>query len=417
MRLRPLFVVSLPCLLVAASAAAQNEQTIPAITPPAGTAKGASFDEQFVDQGNLQAKELAARENISIGEATRRLRLEHNAAKAARRLAQQYPDTFGGMEVDPNSSGIRFKAHFVGGSSPENRGKIATASSDPEVTSSTDVVSSALSVSAVKQLGASLVQQIRRASIEADVGVDPFTGRVTFLAKDSGALRNAISQGSITAPADYAIEQSNGIVSTTTLIAGAAWNAPYGNAALCTTGFAVIYNSVTKGISTAGHCDINSPAEYNATFSSMYGNTGGVPLTFKQEWTSNNVDFQWHTASSSNPISPEFWEGSTSVTVSGVAQSLSGETLCKFGRTTYKTCAKINSQWFFDKNGYGYFLRLDNTAPGAFLTKEGDSGGPVFSGSIAKGWIHGRDDSGNAYYMPVTELYNNVPGMQVLCIC
>lgn len=106
-----------------------------------------------------------------------------------------------------------------------------------------------------------------------------------------------------------------------------------------------------------------------------------------------------------------------SSSLTGAAQSLTGETLCKFGRTTGQTCGKVDANWTWDPNFSGYYLRMNTATSGTFLTLEGDSGGPVYSGSIAKGWIHGRDGTGNAYFMPVTEFYNKVPSMQVLCVC
>lgn len=407
------FSTAVVALAFCGMANAQNQQPgrVPESVTTTGTARGATFEGPFADPGNLQAKELATREGISVGEATRRLRMMHKAGQLARRLEQQAPETFAGMEVDDSPAGIRFKAHFVGGASEANRSRLAAAGPDPEIAGNTDVADASLSISAVKQLGNSLLQQTLQAGVNTDFGIDPFSGRVTFLAKDPAALRRAIANGVVRAPQDHQIEQSEGIIPTTALIAGAAYNAQYGNYAKCTMGFSILSNSTTRGASTAGHCDIHSPAQYNATFGSNYGDAGGVTLTFRQEWVTNNLDFQWHTVASPHTIEPQFWEGSSAVTVTGAAQSFAGETLCKFGRTTGKTCGTVDSQWWYD-SPYGYFLKLNNAS-----VIEGDSGGPVFSGSIAKGWIHGRDGSGNGYFMPVTELYNKVPSMQVLCIC
>lgn len=418
--MRATHTIALISLLSFADAAvAQNRQPggIPEGVPAMGKAGGATFDEPFADPGNLQAKALASREGISVGEATRRLRMVHKAGQLARRLERQSPESFSGMEVVETSTNVRFMARFVGGDKPENRARLETGRPDAELQGQLDVADASLSRSALVQTGDRLIREVRAAGVDADVAVNPFTGLVQFLAKDAAAMRAAIEGGAVRPPANYRIEQSEGIIPTTTLIAGAAYNAQFGNYAECTTGFAVLQSGTTRGISTAGHCDINSPAQYNGAFASHYGDAGGVTITYKQEWITNNLDFQWHTVASPHAVSPEYWDGASAITVTGAGQSLSGETLCKFGRTTGKTCGKVDPAWHWDVNYTGYFLRLNTSAPGTFLTLEGDSGGPVFSGSIAKGWIHGRDGTGNAYYMPVTELYNKVPSMQVLCIC
>lgn len=262
-----------------------------------------------------------------------------------------------------------------------------------------------------------MLQEIRSAQLDSDFGVNPLDGSITFLARDPTAVRNAIAAGKITPPKTYKVEESGGILPTASLIGGAAWNAYYGEYAKCTIGFPVIYNSTTKGASTAGHCTIDNQVEYNATFASNYGDSGGIPLTFKQQWVSDNLDVQWHTVSSTHTISTYYWDGTTSVLITGAQRVALGETLCKFGRTTGKTCGSVDPNWWWDSAYSGYFFRLNKPAGSSSLSLEGDSGGPVFSNGIAKGWTHGRDDSGNAYFMAASELYDKNTGLQVLCWC
>ena len=53
----------------------------------------ASFESDLVDQGNVGAKELAAASGVSVGEATRSLRLMRQAGNAAHRRAKNGGDS------------------------------------------------------------------------------------------------------------------------------------------------------------------------------------------------------------------------------------------------------------------------------------------------------------------------------------
>lgn len=81
-----------------ATALAQPAQTgdLPQGVDPArvtGPLKTASFEAPLVDEGNEAAKMIARQEGISVGEATRRLRLSRQAANVAYRLRGRDTET------------------------------------------------------------------------------------------------------------------------------------------------------------------------------------------------------------------------------------------------------------------------------------------------------------------------------------
>lgn len=402
---------------VSQSALSQPQGQVPDLTPEVTNARGATFDAPFNDPGNANAKQLAAQENISVGEATRRLRMKHKAAQLLNRLESQNPGSFSAMQMTEGPSGPQFVVYFVGGPTETNRQRLSSARPDTEIVNNVDIAESAMSIVEVKQLGAKLLQQIRSAGLDTDFGISPLDGGITFLAQNPAEMEKAITSGTISPQRPYKVQKSTGIIPTASLIAGAAWNAYYGDYAECTIGFPVIYNSTTKGTSTAGHCTIDDQVEYNATFATKYGDSGGISLSFKRQWTSDNLDIQWHTASSSHTISTYYWDGTTSVLITGVQRVALGETLCKFGRTTGKTCGNVDPNWWWDKTYSGYFFRLNKPSGSSSLSLKGDSGGPVFSNGIAKGWTHGTDAGGNAYFMAASEIYDKNTGLQVLCWC
>ena len=68
--------------------------------------------------------------------------------------------------------------------------------------------------------------------------------------------------------------------------------------------------------------------------------------------------------------------------------------MCKFGRKSGQTCGTVEQYNYWVPN-YGYMTKVVAGSP---MNDFGDSGGPVFKGSLAAGWVHGKDGAGNLYY-------------------
>jgi hypothetical protein len=58
------------------------------------------------------AKDRAAREGISVGEAVRRIRMQERLIRLQERLLEQYPDTFSGLVIEGSKERYGFRALF-----------------------------------------------------------------------------------------------------------------------------------------------------------------------------------------------------------------------------------------------------------------------------------------------------------------
>lgn len=140
----------------------------------------------------------------------------------------------------------------------------------------------------------------------------------------------------------------------------------------CTSGFGVVQEgTLTRGISTAGHC----------------GNSGatddGATLTYRGGHFGAHGDAQWHTGPQPHPS--DFYAGSSTSTqvdrrtVSAVGAPVVGQTLCKNGRTNHKQCQEVRRLHVCRSSA------CNMVQMGARLAAGGDSGGPVYWGTTAYG--------------------------------
>jgi hypothetical protein len=113
---------------------------------------------------------------------------------------------------------------------------------------------------------------------------------------------------------------------------------------------------------------------------------------------------------------PIFWNGASTVQVTGGQDDIPGTYLCKFGRTTLQTCGYVDAYEYYD-SPYGYFSRVNKNATYPIMNNFGDSGGPVYAGSLAAGTVHGKGAAGNMYIMPLRRLVEDSLPIVVLCAC
>jgi hypothetical protein len=237
------------------------------------------------------------------------------------------------------------------------------------------------------------------------------------LVKDPTSALAAIVGGRFRAAPGTQIEQFDGIALTATEVPGGQnYRGTFSNGDIneCTRGFNVKQtNGSLYGVTTAGHCENNGRDE-----------TTGVSLAFRQEWVSNGVDSQWHTFSGGNNylVVPKFYNGAGVVTVTGAQGVAQGQYICKYGRSTGQTCGYTDPYTYTDS--YGAFYRMNSNSTYPRQSLEGDSGGPVFTGSIALGQVHGRDGGNptpgpvtNMYFTPLTAWAPNNVTVGVTCYC
>jgi streptogrisin C len=146
----------------------------------------------------------------------------------------------------------------------------------------------------------------------------------------------------------------------------------------CTSGFSV-YSGSTQGTATAGHC---------GTSMNWYKNpfTGAThSLTYKNGYIGTWGDFEWFT--SNGAITDDFYHTSAgSVTdVSSVKSSFSvGDTLYWYGQATNQEHNGTVSYTRVAAGGRDHLVCMSNNQGGP-----GDSGGPVYAGGSAAGYIFG----------------------------
>jgi hypothetical protein len=392
--------------LICTSASAQTPPS-----PGEPRANPVTFTEPFSDPGNEAARALAAQESISLGEATRRLRLMYAASRLARRLEERYGDAFGGVSVE--NQGARVVAHLRAGAGAPGLEDVRRETNDAELRGNLTLNSVPRSRRELRQLAQSLVGTLEAAGATLDAAINPADGSVVLLTPNPDALSALISSSGVAVPDFVRIEQFDGIETTADVYGGRAYNASTGLG--CTTGFTVLRSAdQIRGVSTAGHCD--NTGKFSTSNTSTYSSSGQIALTFRQQWISNNLDIQWHTAGTGNVFPPIFWNGTSTMQVTGGQDDIPGTYLCKFGRTTLQTCGYVDVYEYY--NGpYGYFSRVNKNATYPVMNDSGDSGGPVYSGSLAAGTVHGKDSSGNMYFMPLRRFVENNIGIIVLCVC
>ena len=156
-----------------------------------------------------------------------------------------------------------------------------------------------------------------------------------------------------------------------------------GGADVCTSGFAATRGTAT-GVITADHCP-------NAL---LYQGTAGVTGFTAESPQYSSVDFsyyydvQFHTTQSGNTTSPSFrmTTSGPTTTVTGVSDPVTGEQVCHYGVVSGEKCGTVYATSmciFFPSPARGTYCRLAATR--TYISAGGDSGGPWFSGGVAKG--------------------------------
>lgn len=167
----------------------------------------------------------------------------------------------------------------------------------------------------------------------------------------------------------------------------------------CTAGFAVRSGN-TFGVSTAGHCSLNTNYYYMDGF---FTHGGFLNKSYG--------DARWAWSLSGSPL-PQFRETTTSVaTVTSYQAPKVADGYCKYGRTSFTSCSYVYSLNNCVTTPYGTVCRI------VFATTShvdgGDSGGPNFSGGIALGLTKGTVTYGGVTRDMWTTVSNLLAGANV----
>ncbi len=352
---------------------------------------------EFVDPGNQKAALFAKERGISIGEATSQLRRQAALTVFVERLKKRFPDKFAFVAVDGDQI-------TIGLTDPS----IDIQSLLPPGLANVTKVQSVYSEQGTYSKLDDMKRQLAAAGIRnVSVGVNSQTGQTEFLTKSRRSdLEKAIQDGRIKVEHGYVIVDEE-IVTTAALYGGRAWNV---SASYCNlycgskTGFSLISTTTSaRYVSTAAHTD-NGPRRYNTSNSSTYV-SGGTGLGSATEMFNYNLDVEYAppTDAVNDPPNPYFWDGSSYVAVTNYTYPTANVEFCKYGRETGKTCGIHDTTTAYSNPNWNvqYLRRIKNNGTGSQFVSEGDSGGPVYYGNWALGWVHGRGDTSyNLYYTP-----------------
>ncbi len=351
------------------------------------------------------ADAYAARYGILRSQAMQRLLAQEGSASATDALAAQYRDRLAGISIEH---------------SPQFRIVVLLTGSEP--VESTRVFAGGMQVPIVFRTGASATREelvaamtrhrdaLRSAMPNAQgMGVDARTGELVLLVQAEGAYPRGI------AALDEELESLTGVPVRIRVLERPDENLSIGGGSRvegidpangrrysCTTGF-VVTDGQRTGILTAAHCPDTL---------TYYGPDGSqVPLEFVGGWGARYQDVQVHVAGV--PQQPYFYADTAKTALRPLTgwrnrtSTRGGEALCRRGETTGYSCSEVELTDYAPPHelcaGPCDPVWVSVTGPSC---RGGDSGGPVFNGTVAfgivKGGNYGRTGTCNFYYyMPV----------------
>ncbi len=224
--------------------------------------------------------------------------------------------------------------------------------------------------------------------------VDPGNRQVVVSYDDTVTGAKLVRLRSVTARFGDAVrtERLPGILSS--LISGG--NAIYNGGARCTLGFNVRNSVGTEYFITAGHC---------ASVGSSWYDAGNVYLGYQtgSSFPTNDYGIARHYSRVSRPGDVDLYNG-WHADIKSSGNAVYGQWVCHVGSTSGYHCGYITALNVTINLATGtvYGLYQSN-----ICSEPGDSGGPLFAGTVALGIIvagNGNCSSGGStYYQPITE--------------
>ena len=348
--------------------------------------------QDFSDTTGSITRAYAASEGIDEKEAAKQLRAMRKADRVSEKLRRKYGADFVGLEYMHVGGKLKIKAlkASLKDKDKDDSNKIAK---DEGLEYEFSVSNAALSLSQAESLSDRIRAVIKPLDPSADFSLDKETGDLTIIGE-----RQLVDPALLSfVPGKVSFKRGNAILAAENLIAGSAWNGKVSASvnAYCTMGFKALSPSGATGAITAGHCDQNSPAEFNPFLKTDYGASSGRKLLWKagDQWIGNGLDVQFHTlGNSDDSVRAYYYNGEASAPIYSTASTYpaEGDYFCFFGRKTNKfLCGYVGKPR--SSAGYGsnfYTVLSSGRGP---LAQGGDSGGPVVMGDEAKGIIHAYD--------------------------
>ena len=331
---------------------------------------------------------------VSSNEMARRASLQQSAANLEASLNGD--PRFAGLQIIQSPTEFRVVAKFKGRLPTK-----AEITSDAELQAVLEIRPSGKSRGELRSLQQRVQAAAKARKIRSMVFVDQIAEKVEVYVEDVDSFRQALTDLRISDEVVVKQETSfpEPVQTSVQVKGGQAITANIGN---CTTGFAAT-SGTSKGFLTAGHCVIssmNTSAPTNA-----YATLNGVNFQHGSSVWNSTTDLAFMKYAYAVTTSV-IWDGQFDRIMRSTATTLpsDGSSMCKYGRTTGYNCAPVydNDAVSTDAAGntVGPMVVLRGS-PNAGLGAYGDSGGPVFYGSVAHG-LTSRADSEWLWYTPVS---------------
>jgi hypothetical protein len=350
--------------------------------------------------------EYARLYGVPLAQAMRELQAEQASVPATDALAQEFRDRLAGITI-AHDGGFHIVVLLTGDTPVAER----------------SIVAAGLAIPVTFHVGAPATRDQILAAIaahQADIraalrgppgmGVDPRTGMLAVMVKTEDVGADGALEARLAKIAGVPVQLhawSDADMDLAAVGGGRVigFDAAIGRKAVCTSGF-VVTDGTQTALSTAAHC----PDQ----LSYIEADKSEVPLTMIGAWGAWYQDVQIHTGA--GPLPPLFFADKEKTQLRPVTSwrnrtsTRAGDLVCHRGERTGYSCAEV--------------LYPDYAPPGDLCAgpceptwvavrgptcKGGDSGGPVFAGTIALGLVKGESHTGDGrcrlyYYMSIDYL-------------
>ncbi|MDB5699501.1 MAG: hypothetical protein JWN69_2305 [Alphaproteobacteria bacterium] len=352
------------------------------------------------------AGEYARQNGVALDEAMRRLRAQEESVAATDRIRETYSDRLAGIAIE-HQPGYRIVVLLTGTDPVAPQSVAAGGLNVPIVFRTGAAATGAAVVAAIRMHQA----KIRSLLPSAGMGLDPRTGELVVIAKDDdiaelGTLAEVGEELAALTNVPIRIEptqrkQVNLEIEGGSRVVGAYESS--GRRYACTTGF-VVTDGARTGIITAAHCPDN------LTYFDPDGDA--TPLDFVGEWGARYQDVQIHVSPAAQR--PLFYADTdkraarTLTSWRNHSSTRAGDAVCHRGETSGYSCSQVELTDYAPPRDLcgGPCEPLWVTVKGPHC-RSGDSGGPIFNGTVAFGIVKGgsyeRDGTCSFYYYMSTD--------------
>nr|WP_295375250.1 hypothetical protein [uncultured Sphingosinicella sp.] len=377
-----------------------NGLAVPAGAQPIGAAPRLQSGVEALRQ---DAAEYARYNGVSVEEGMRRLRAQEESVAATDRLQLTYRDRLAGISIEHRPD-YRISVLLTGAEPVADQTILAGGLSVPVSFRTGAAATREQVVAALTQHHLAIRDIVPR---EQGMGFDPRTGELVVLVRSAVAESERVeAEVEALTGVPVRLRVLDGVDAELALEGGArveGVDPENGRRYFCTTGF-VVRDQTRTGIVTAAHCpDALTYRDAEA---------GEVPLEFVGQWGARYQDVQVHV--SDRAQQPVFhadksgralrrltsWRNRTS--------TRAGDAICHRGETTGYSCSTVELTDYAPPGelcgGPCDPTWVTVTGPSC---RGGDSGGPVFNGTVAFGIVKGGNYSGsgrcNFYYYMSTD--------------